>query len=74
MFAYETICGRGARLGRANGFDMMRHLLALGIVIAHGYVLATGDLVAATLRWHGIKNPLREIVARLRGLSPAVAR
>lgn len=46
MFAYETICGRSARLGRANGFDMMRHLLALGIVIAHGFVLATGDPAA----------------------------
>ncbi len=45
MFAYETIAARNARLPHANGFGAMRHLLALGIVIFHGFVLATGDAV-----------------------------
>lgn len=43
MFACETIAGHSARLGRANGFDLMRRLLALGIVIVHGFVLTTGN-------------------------------
>lgn len=43
MFACETIAGRSARLGRANGFDLIRHVLAVGIVIVHGFVLSTGN-------------------------------
>ncbi len=46
MFAYETIAARSARLPHANGFGAMRHLLALGIVIVHGFILATGHHAA----------------------------
>ena len=46
MFAYETIAARSARLPHANGFGAMRHLLARGIVIVHGFILATGHHAA----------------------------
>jgi len=46
MFAYETIAARSTRLPHANGFGAMRHFLALGIVIVHGFILATGNHAA----------------------------
>ena len=58
MFAYETIAARNARLPHANGFGAMRHLLALGIVIFHGFVLATGDAGVMPVAARALADPI----------------
>lgn len=42
MTAALTLAARARHLGHANGFDGLRFLLALGIVLFHGYTLAIG--------------------------------
>lgn len=45
----ESIARRSRRLGRANGFDGMRLMLALAIVAVHGVTLTAGD--ASRMAW-----------------------
>lgn len=42
MFACETVASCSARLARANGFDAMRHMLALAVVVLHAFTLSNG--------------------------------
>lgn len=59
MAASVTIAVRARILGRANGFDGLRLLLALGIVVFHCYTLATG---AATGMFWPIETAARLIL------------
>jgi peptidoglycan/LPS O-acetylase OafA/YrhL len=46
---FESIACRSRRLGRANGFDGLRLMLALAIVAVHGVTLTAGD--ASGMAW-----------------------